>query len=81
MSLFIDRPACKNCYNPFESYGMICVHCGCCSDDEKVRYKARIALHKRLLEVDQENNNTADIEWNRSKIAEYEASLKEVGMR
>lgn len=78
MSIFVDKPARGECYNCFESYGMICVHCGCCSDDEKVRYTSRIALHKRFLEVDQENNNTSDIEWNKAKIAEYEAKLKEI---
>lgn len=91
MSIFVDRPACGGCYNPFDSYGMICVHCGCCSEDKNVRYTKRLALHKRLLQEDMEKARTADndmvrkncemdIAWNREKIAEYEAKLKEMGL-
>mgnify|MGYP006969180339 CR=1 FL=1 len=89
MSIFVDSIANKGCYNPFESYGMICVRCGCCSEDEKVRYTSRIALHKRLLQDVLAKSRTAvhdivrrnfeiDIAWNRERIAEYEAKLKEI---
>lgn len=93
MSIFVDRPACSECYNTFESFGMICVHFGCCSDDEKDRYTSRIALHKRLLQDDltfdrwaddeevrklQERNVAFNVAWHKEKIAEYEAKLKEI---
>lgn len=93
MSIFLDSPAREGCYNQFESYGMICVRCGCCSEDEKVRYTSRIALHKRLLQDDltfdrwfddeetrkmQERNVAHNIAWNRERIAEYEAKLEEM---
>ena len=39
-----------DCYNPYESYGEICVHCGCCSKDKSVRYERRLEMWRRLLQ-------------------------------
>lgn len=44
----------KKCYNPWDTYGEICIHCGCCSKDVAKRQQARLALHKRLLKDDAE---------------------------
>lgn len=40
----------KNCWNFYDSYGQICVGCGCCSPNQLERAEARLALCKRLLE-------------------------------
>jgi len=39
----------KDCINP-DSYGEICVGCGCCSKDKKIRYPARLKLYQDDLE-------------------------------
>lgn len=46
----ISIAAKENCYNTYDSYGEICVHCGCCSEDEIERAKARVALADRMIE-------------------------------
>jgi len=48
--MVIDFQARKDCYNPYESFGEICVGCGCCSDDPEEKFKARIALADRMIE-------------------------------
>ena len=37
------------CWNLIDSYGMICVHCGCCAKDKATRYKARIKVLESWL--------------------------------
>lgn len=37
----IDRSVMDNCWNLYDSFGEICVECGCCSKDPLVRAKAR----------------------------------------
>lgn len=39
-----------NCWNLLDSYGEICVHCGCCAKDKATRYKARIKTLEGWLE-------------------------------
>ena len=83
----------KDCYNPFESYGEICVGCGCCQKDKRKRLKARIELHKRLLQENlefdgwfddpdikalQKRNIDSNIAWNKKKIARLKKELDEV---
>lgn len=48
---YICRPVEKNCKNPFDSYGMICVHCNCCGIYGKglKMWKARLFIENRLL--------------------------------
>lgn len=48
--VIIDTGVMKNCWNPYDSYGEICVHCGCCNKDKKIRHKARYNLCKRMIE-------------------------------
>lgn len=50
MNIIIDASATDNCWNLYESYGEICVHCGCCSKDPVVRTKARIDVLQRHIE-------------------------------
>ena len=82
----------SKCYNFYESYGGTCVRCNCCSPDKLERSKARLALHKRMLEDDehfsnwfydcpelmklQEENVKKNIAWDKKKIATYEAKVK-----
>ena len=47
--MFIDSPTSKRCWNLYESFGEICVHCGCCSKDPLERSRARLRLLKDLL--------------------------------
>ena len=91
MSAHIDVGVKKNCYNPFESFGEICVGCGCCSDNKLEAARARLALHERLLEDDkkfdgwatddpalleiQKENVAADISWNNMMIRYYKAII------
>jgi len=42
MSGHISVSAREGCYALAWSYGMICVHCGCCSKDTETRQKARL---------------------------------------
>ena len=46
----------KDCINP-DSYGMICVGCGCCSKDKSIRYKARLSMYQDHLERELNFNN------------------------
>ena len=39
----------KGCINP-DSYGEICVGCGCCSKDKAIRYPARLKLYQEHLQ-------------------------------
>ena len=55
--MIIDFEIKEDCYNLYESYGEICVGCGCCSEDTEERFKARIALADRMIE---ELNNIGD---------------------
>lgn len=91
--MHIDIGCKRNCWNPFESYGEICVGCGCCSKDKKVRYKARLDLAKRMLKEQldfnrwakderikelQEANCRSNIRYWKRAIKRYERLLKEV---
>ena len=40
----------ENCWNLYDSYGEICVHCGCCAADPLERAKARLDVLKERLE-------------------------------
>ena len=79
------------CWNLFDSYDMICVHCGCCANDKKTRYESRLKCLKSWLhekenfdmwddEYDlrelQEKNVKADIAYFKRRIRYYEAKLR-----
>lgn len=48
--IIIDTPVKDKCWNFYDSYGEICVHCGCCSKDPLTRYNARIEVILRRIE-------------------------------
>ena len=89
---FVDESAKKNCYALSWSFGEICCHCGCCSDDPVERVKARIHYHEEELKQDenfdqwffddpellkmQKDNVVSNIKYHRGKIAEYKEELK-----
>ena len=94
MSAHISFSASSKCYNLYDSYGMICVGCGCCSTNKQKRLMSRIELHKRLLKEDlefdqwfdepegrklQEMNVANNIKFHKDYIAKYEAELKAGG--
>ena len=89
----IDKPVTDKCWNVYDSYGEICVHCGCCSKDPMTRYNARIeALLRRIercvtfdgwdtdssLRAIQETNITTDLRQYRSQLRYYKKRLKEL---
>ena len=92
MSAFIDSQIRKNCWNLVDSYGEICVHCGCCAKDKKTRYEARLKCLRRWLEEKehfdgwayeypdlmetQKKNVASDIVYFKRKIQYYEDKLK-----
>lgn len=82
----------NKCWNPYDSYGEICVHCGCCSKDKTTRQKARLEVAKRRLQEEldfdlwddnpawraiQEKNNKSNIRYWRRRVRYYEKALKE----
>ena len=81
-----------NCWNLYESYGMICVHCGCCSKYKKKRQKARLELMERRLAENesfnywfddeelrktQEKNVKINRAYYKRKIRYYKSQLKD----
>lgn len=50
MIAHIDTSVMDKCWNLIDSYGEICVHCGCCSKDKKTRYASRIAVLERWID-------------------------------
>ena len=93
MSVHICFSVNENCYNPIETYGEICVGCGCCSKDPKERTEARLALYKRQLErvenfdnwfedpkikAIQEKNIKIDKKMYKKRIRYYQKRLEEL---
>ena len=89
MAGYIDVGIRKRCWNLIDSYGEICVGCGCCSDDKLIRYQARIECLKRWLEHEmnfdnwmdgfrelQEKNRKANIRYYKRRLRYYENALK-----
>ena len=50
----IDIQVTERCWNLIDSYGMMCIGCGCCSKDKHKRYASRIRTLERWIS-DQEN--------------------------
>jgi hypothetical protein len=48
--LHVCLPVSDRCYNLAESYGEICVHCGCCGKPGPERDAARLAMWRRSLD-------------------------------
>lgn len=94
MNVLIETGVGERCWNVYDSYGEICVGCGCCSKDPRVRYEARLEVCKRYLEEKlhfdewfedpemrkvQEKNVRKDIRSWRRQIAYYEKRLEAMG--
>lgn len=92
MNVLIDRGVGERCWNVYDSYGEICVGCGCCSQDPETQARSRLAVSERLLkerlEFDdwfddpkmrkiQEKNIQSDIIHWRKEIAYYREKLEE----
>ena len=88
----IDSQVNKNCWNLYDSYGEICVGCGCCQRDTRKRREARLAVLKTWLEESenfadwdddpvwrerQEKNHRATIKHLKRQIRYYERRLRE----
>ena len=59
----------KKCWNPYDSFGEICVGCGCCSDDPIKRAEARLKVSKDQLEDRRKFDMwDEDPEWRRKYI-------------
>jgi len=93
MTMHICYQVKKNCWNFYDSFGEICVGCGCCSDNPVKRAEARLELSKRLLEERehfdmwdenpewrkiQEKNVEADKRYFKKRIRYYTRRLKEL---
>jgi len=92
MVTLVDESAKENCYALQWSFGEICCHCGCCSDDPIERAKARIRYHEEELEQEekfdrwffddpellniQKDNVASNIRYHREKIDEYRKELE-----
>lgn len=92
--MIADFEVSDKCWNFNDSYGMICVRCGCCSKDKAIRYKARIRHLESWLDERknfnrwakeewlrrlQEENIKSDIKYYRQQLRYYKKKLKEVG--
>lgn len=80
------------CYALSWSYGEICCHCGCCSDDPLTRAKARLAYHEEELENNknfsgwfeddpeimalQKRNVELCIKYEEAKVKEYREEVR-----
>lgn len=83
----------KDCYNPYDSYGEICVHCNCCGRfDPKTKLQCQLALNKRMLQESrdfdgwqdepklnelQRKNVASDIEYFSREIRAIEGKIAE----
>ena len=88
----IDTQVRKNCWNLLDSYGEICVGCGCCSKDMAVRVPARLECLRRWMKDREDFNDWAyedsglmayqkkvvlkDIAYYRKMIRYYEGQMK-----
>lgn len=87
----VDYATSVDCWNPHESYGEICVGCGCCSKDKTTRYKARYELCQRMIEelvsfdgwfddpevrALQEQNIKTDLKYFRGRMRYYKKMMK-----
>ena len=67
----------KNCWNGIDSFGEICVGCGCCSDDPLKRAKARLEVSKvHLEECENFNMWDDDPEWRKEQEKNIRSSKR-----
>lgn len=94
MKIFhIDVPVSSKCWNPYDSYWQICVHCGCCSKDPLTRANARYELcleqiahfnafdgwdEDPEIRALQEQNIKYDLKYFNRRLRYYKKRLKEL---
>ena len=91
--IIIDKPITDKCWNIYDSYGEICVHCGCCSKDPVKRANARYELClERIAHLNafdgwdkdpeiralQERNIKHDLKYFNERLRYYKKRLKEL---
>lgn len=82
-----------NCWNFRDSYGEICVQCGCCSKNKNIRYRARIERIENWIKEEehfdrwnnneeikamQEQNVKSNLKHYRRQLRYYKKRLREV---
>ena len=77
MIAYIDEQARHNCWNLHDSYGEICVHCGCCEKDKAKRYKARLKTVKGWI-WQKENWYKPDDSWEEYQIKNRRDSIRQL---
>lgn len=90
----VDFAVKKKCWNLYDSYGEICVCCGCCAEDKKTRYESRIECLERWiaekkdfrywaddpeLRKVQERNIAEDLKYWKSRLWYYRNKLAKLG--
>ena len=95
MTVHISDQVKTECWNFYDSYGEICVHCGCCSSNPRIQAKARLKVLRRELEecenftdwdedIDlrrlQESNIQSNIKYFKKEIAKYEKIRRKLFM-
>jgi len=95
MNVQMCYPVRNKCWNPEDSYGEICVGCGCCSSDARERAIARYRVSvvhmeekKAFKDWDddpkwrdiQKKNVKSDIRWYKRRIRYYRMRLKKLGV-
>lgn len=93
MTTIIDTPVTDKCWNLYDSYGEICVHCGCCSKDPLTRANARYELcleqiahfnafdgwdEDPEIRALQERNIKHDLKYFNERLRYYKKRLEEV---
>ena len=73
--MHISQQIRKNCWNLYDSYGEICVHCGCCSKDKATRYKARVETIKGWI-WQKENWYKPDETWEDYRVKNWRDSIQ-----
>ena len=65
-----------NCYNLYDSYGEICVHCNCCGRmDKRTMYQRRLELNERMLQ-EQKNFDAWDENMRELQEKNVKANIK-----
>ena len=60
--MYVDYAAKGNCWNLWDSYGEICVGCGCCSKDPIERTKNRLRVLEERVEYWKDFQRKSDLE-------------------
>ena len=75
MNAFICSGVSKECLNPYDSYGEICVHCNACGrDDVATMYDCQIKLYTDKLE--EEKTQLNDSSWDKFQRKNIESNIE-----